>query len=380
MTRRIAIPALAGLALAILAQASAYAQFHPDRMKSYTLSAPSPHWAYVLDPEFVAPQVSKIQIVDTDSGKLLGQVDGGYLSNFEMAPDHRQLYMIDTFYSRAWHGTRTDAIEIFDASTLKYVAEVQIPPKRLLIVPKINTTGLSADGRFLYVANLTPSTSVSVVDIKARKFIGEIETPGCVQVLPAGDGKFASMCADGSLLTVGLDAAGKLKERKRSKPFFDPEKDPVFDQPVQIGSTVYFDTYHGMLYEMDLSGDAAVEKAHWPLLDAADRKENWRPGGWQTIAASADGSQIYVLMHQGGEWTHKEMGKEVWAYDARTHRRLRRIKLKTPAYSIRVSGGAKPELQCLSLVASQLETYRAADGKSLRVFKGLGTPFLIYGP
>jgi methylamine dehydrogenase heavy chain len=187
MTRRLAIPALAGLALVILAQASAYAQLHPDQMKSYTLGAPSPHWVYVLDPQFVSPQVSKIVVVDTDAGKLLGQVDGGYLSNFEMAPDHRELYMVDTFYSRAWHGTRTDAIEIFDATTLKYVAEVQIPPKRLLIVPKINTTGLSTDGRFLYVANLTPSTSVSVVDIKARKFLGEIETPGCVQVLPSGD-------------------------------------------------------------------------------------------------------------------------------------------------------------------------------------------------
>jgi methylamine dehydrogenase heavy chain len=380
MTRRIAIPALAGLALAILAQARAYAQLHPDQMKSYTLGAPSPHWAYILDAVFVAPQVSKIDIVDTDSGKLLGQVDGGYLSNFEMAPDHRELYMIDTFYSRAWHGTRTDAIEIFDAKTLKYAAEVQIPPKRLLIVPKINTTGLSADGRFLYVANMTPSTSVSVVDIKARKFIGEIETPGCVQVLPAGDRKFASMCADGSLLTVELDGAGKLKDRKRSKPFFDPEKDPVFDQPVQVGSTVYFDSYHGMIHELDISGDAAVEKAHWTVLDDADRKEKWRPGGWESIAASADGAQIYVLMHQGGEWTHKVPGTEVWVFDNRSHQRIRRIKLKTPAYSIRVSRGANPELQCLSLLKSQLETYSAADGKYLGVFTGLGTPFLIYGP
>ena len=380
MIRRLAVPALAGLALAILAQASANAQLHPDQMKSYTLGAPSPHWAYVLDPQFVAPQVSKIQIVDTDAGKLMGQVDGGYLSNFEMAPDHRELYMIDTFYSRAWHGTRTDAIEIFDATTLKYVTEVQIPPKRLLIVPKINTTALSTDGRFLYVANLTPSTSVSVVDIKARKFIGEIDTPGCVQVLAAGDRKFASMCADGSLLTVALDDAGKLKDRKRSKPFFDPEKDPVFDQPAQIGSTLYFDTYHGMIHEMDIEGDTAVEKAQWPILDDADRKQKWRPGGWESIAANDDGSQVFVLMHQGGEWTHKDPGTEVWVFDAKSHRRLRRIKLKTPAYSIRISRGASPELQCLSLLKSQLETYSAADGKYLRVFKGLGTPFLIYGP
>jgi methylamine dehydrogenase heavy chain len=380
MIRRIVVPVLAGLALATVAFSAARAQLPPDQMKSYTLGEPAPHWAYVLDAVFVAPQVSKIDIVDTDAGKLLGQVDGGYLSNFEMSPDHRELYMIDTFYSRAWHGTRTDAIEIFNAKTLNYVGEVQIPPKRLLIVPKVNSTGLSADGKFLYVANLTPGTSVSVVDIKARKFVGEIETPGCVQVLPVGNRKFASMCADGSLLTVEVDEAGKLKSRKRSKPFFDPAKDPVFDQPVQVGSTVYFDSYHGMIHQVDLSGGEAVAKAQWSLLGDEDQKQKWRPGGWESIAASADGAQVYVLMHQGGEWTHKYPGTEVWVFDTASHKRLGRIKLKTPGYSIRVSRGARSELQSLSLLKSQLETYSAPDGKYLGVFKELGTPFLIYGP
>src|SRR5439155_567576 len=98
-----------------------------------------------------------------DARKLLGQVDGGLYSNFEYSAERHEIYLIDTFYSRAWHGTRFDAISIFDSNSLIYKGEIALPPKRLLIVPKINTTGITPDSRFLLVANLTPATSVSVV-------------------------------------------------------------------------------------------------------------------------------------------------------------------------------------------------------------------------
>ena len=51
---------------------------------------------------------------------------------------------------------------------------------------------------------------------------------------------------------------------------------------------------------------------------------------------------MYALMHQGGEWTHKQFGTEVWAFNAQTHARVQRIKLKTPGYSIMVSNADKP--------------------------------------
>jgi len=368
------------LGLAIATSGNALAQLPPDQMTSYTLSEPKPHWVYVLDSVFLAPFASKIDIVDLDAHKLLGQVNGGYLSNFEFSPDRRELYMIDTFFSRTWHGTRTDAVSIFDAKTLAYKSEIIIPPKRLLIVPKFNSTGITPDGRFLLVANLTPATSVSVVDLKAHKFVGEIETPGCVQVLIAGDRKFASMCAAGSILTVQLDEAGKLKSRKESKPFFDPSKDPVFDQPVVVGTTAYFDSYHGQVHQVDLAGDEAQATASWSAVGDDDRKKNWRPGGWETIAADEKGDQLYLLMHQGGEWTHKQTGKEVWVFDARKQTRTAVIPLKTEGYSIRVSKGPQPILQNLSLVHSLLETYSLPDGNYQGVFKDVGSAFLIYGP
>ncbi|MHB8382981.1 MAG: amine dehydrogenase large subunit [Candidatus Binataceae bacterium] len=378
MPSRTAIIA-AGLFALAAAPICARAQLAPDQMTSYKLGAPAPHWAYVFDSPNSVPQVSKVFILDTDAQKMLGQLNGGYLASFVAAPDSSELYMVGTFYSRAWHGTRSDAVEIFDAHTLDFKSEVKIPPKRLLIVPKDNSASVTSDGRFMLVANMTPATSVSVVDLKSRKFVGEIETPGCVQVMVSGPRKFSSMCADGSILTVNLDDAGKLKSRKQSKPFFDPSKDPVFDQPAMAGTSAYFDSYHGMIYQVDLSGDEAVAAPRWSAISDDDIKANWRPGGWQSISATADG-KIYLLMHQGGEWTHKQAGKEVWVFDAAKKSRVARIALKTEAYSIRASSGPSPILEALAIVQSQLETYTLPEGKYIGVYRGLGAPFLIYGP
>jgi methylamine dehydrogenase heavy chain len=364
----------------VAACGTARAQLPADQMTSYKLGAPQPHWAYILDSVFVSPTVSKVLIVDLDAGKQLGEIDGGTYSNFEYSPTQPELYTIDTFYSRAWHGTRLDAVTIFDSSTLLYKSEIRIPSKRIQIVPKINSTGITPDGRFLMVFNLTPSTSVSVVDLKARKFVGEIETGGCVQVLVAGNRKFASMCPDGSLLMMQLDDSGKMQSRKQSKPFFDPGKDPVFDQPVIVGSKAYFDSYHGLIYPVDLSGDTAQAATAWPLTTDDDRKGNWRPGGWLSIAVSEKGDALYVLMHQGGEWTHKQPGKEVWVFDTASKTRIGRIPLKTEGYSIRVSRGPNPILESVALIQSLVETYTAPEGKYLGVYKDIGTSFLVTGP
>src|SRR5580658_7874410 len=194
MNRRAAIVVIAFLGVLLCVREAARAELPVDQMKTLELGAPAPNWVYVLDAQYPAAMISKIHIIDGDTQRLLGQVNGGYLSNFEMSPDHRELYMIDTYYSRGWRGTRTDVVSIFDTHTLAVTGEIKIPPKRILIVPKPDSTALTPDGRFLFVANMTPATSVSVVDLKARRFIGEIDTPGCAQVLAAGNRRFASMC------------------------------------------------------------------------------------------------------------------------------------------------------------------------------------------
>jgi methylamine dehydrogenase heavy chain len=178
---------------------------------------------------------------------------------------------------------------------------------------------------------------------------------------------------------VDIDDSGKLRNRKQGKLFFDPNQDPVFDKPVMIGARAYFVSYHGMVHAVDLAGEQPVAELQWPILSSEDQNQSWRPGGWQVIAADQKSGRLYIMMHQGGEWTHKQFGKEVWVFDAATKKRIRRIQLKTEAYSILASQGDKPMLFGLSLVQSQLETYSAADGKYLGVYQGLGTPFVLYG-
>jgi methylamine dehydrogenase heavy chain len=368
------IPAVATLAAAI-----ARAQLAADEMTSRTLAAPAPNWVFVLDAGFPSSSTAKVDFIDGDTRKILGQLSGGFLANFEIAPDHREYYVIDTYYSRGWRGVRTDVVSIFDPKSLAFEAEVEIPPKRILITPKRDTTAITPDGRFMLIANMTPATSVSVVDLKARKFAGEIDTPGCVQVLAPGNRQFSSMCADGSILTVQLDDAGAVKDKKQSKPFFDPNKDPVFDQPAVAGAKAYFDSYHGAIHVLDLSGAEARPEPEWAVYAEAKEK-SWRPGGWQTIAYNEKRNLLFVLMHQGGEWTHKQFGAEVWVFDAARQTRVGRIKLKTPAYSIYVSQSDGPNLFALSLLKSQLDEYTIPDGKHLGTVDQLGTPFLVQGP
>jgi methylamine dehydrogenase heavy chain len=373
--------AVLSIATLLLAGAwSARAQLPADQMTSLTLPEPKPNWVYILDTQVPANMLQKIWIMDGETRKILGTVYGGYQGNFEISPDHREMYMIDTYYSRGWHGDRTDVVTIFDAHTANVLGEVVIPPKRLLIVPKRNSTSMTPDGNFLLVANMTPATSVTMVDIKARKFLGEIETPGCAQVTATANRQFFSMCADGSMLTVQFDDSGKATAKKQSKPLFDPNTDPMFDQPAVAGDKAYFISYHGMVLPVDFSGPEAVAQPAWSMLNANDSGQKWRPGGWQTVTYNAKSGLLYALMHQGGEWTHKQFGTEVWVFNAQTHQRVARISLKTPGYSIMVSNAEKPILFDMSLLPSRLETYSAPDGKFLGKYEDIGAPFLLYGP
>jgi methylamine dehydrogenase heavy chain len=381
MMKHLYLPASLAIATVLLVAAlPARAQLPADQMTTLTLPDPKPNWVYIMDLQFPVNMLQKIWIIDGEARKLLGTIFGGYECNFEISPDHREMYMIDTYYSRGWHGDRTDVVTIFDAHTTNYLAEVVIPPKRLLIVPKRNSSSLTPDGRFMLVANMTPATSVTVVDLKARKFLREIETPGCAQVTSTANRQFFSMCADGSMLTVQFDDAGKATSKKQSKPMFDPNADPMFDQPAVVGDKAYFISYHGMVLPVDFSGPEAVAQPSWSMLEDADKAQKWRPGGWQTVSYQAKSGLLYALMHQGGEWTHKQFGTEVWVFNAQTHQRVQRIKLKTPGYSIMVSNAEKPILFDMSLEPSRLETYSAPDGKYLGKYEDIGTPFLLYGP
>lgn len=274
-------------------------------------------------------------IVDLDSGAFLGMFSTGYLAKGGVFPPGRdEFFVAETYYSRGSRGERTDVLTVYDTDLLAPVAEVELPPKRALnVVADGNATALD-DGRFVVVHNMTPATSVSVVDTRARRFVTEIPIPGCALVYASGPRSFFSLCADGSLLAVTLDESGERQELRRSEPFFDPEGDPLGEKGVRVGDTWIFASFEGYAAPVDVTGGVPRPGARWSLLDDADRAASWRVGGSQHLAAHAGLGRLYSLVHQGGVDSHKEPGTELWVYDLAERRRVQRIALEHPGFEL----------------------------------------------
>ena len=96
-----------------------------------------------------------------------------------------------------------------------------------------------------------------MVDTKLRKFVREIETPGCALVYPTGSRSFFSVCGDGSLSLVDLDDAGAAHQ-KRTPPVFNLAADPVTEKAVRIGKTWYFVSFAGRIYPLDVGPQQAA--------------------------------------------------------------------------------------------------------------------------
>jgi methylamine dehydrogenase heavy chain len=368
------------LGVAFCGVTSVLAQMPPqEQVTILELPAVSPHWIAMAS--FGGSiMVTPIILVDGDSLKMLGTITGGLTAMFAASPDHKQFYTADTFYSRAIRGDRTDTVTIYDAHKLEPVSEIVIPNKRQLAVQDPSAMSVTPDGRFLLYSNLTPATSVTAVDLQGGKVASEIQIPGCSEILILGPREFASVCADGAMLTTQFDDEGKTTDQKRTpKPFFDVEKDPVFALPAMIDKQAYFVSYHGTAYPMDMSQSPPNPGESWPLLTDKDKEEGWRPGGWQPLSGYAEDHLIFVLMHRGGEWTHKKPGTEVWEFNVDQHSRVARIPLPVEANSIRVTQDDKPLLFAASTQKGTIQVFSALDGRYRGQIEDIEQPFTLFG-
>ncbi len=368
------------LGVAACEATSALAQMPPqEQVTILELPPVSPHW--IAATSFGGSiMVTPITLIDGDSLQVLGMITGGLTAMFAASPDHKQFYTADTFYSRAIRGDRTDTVTIYDARKLAPASEIVIPNRRQLAVQDATAMNVTPDGRFLLYSNLTPATSITAVDLQANKVAGEIQIPGCSEVLMLGAREFASVCADGSMLTTQFDDNGKTTEQKRTaKPFFDVEKDPVFALPAMIEKQAYFVSYHGVVYPMDMSSSPSTPGDSWPLVTDKEKQEGWRPGGWQPVSYHAEDHLLFVLMHRGGEWTHKKAGSEVWVFNVHQHSRVTRIPLPVEANSIRVTQDSKPLLFAASTREGVIQVFSAQDGKYQGKIEEMGQPYTLYG-
>ena len=343
-----------------------------------TLEPGNPHRVYVVDPVFPHLIASKVWVYDGDEGDLLGMMNTGYVPNLVLGNDHEELYVAETYWSRGTRGERIDLITFYDPQTLAPTAEVPLPAGRLLVVTKRFDAAISPDGKYLYSYNLAPSTSVSVVDVEQQEYKGEIEIPGCALVFPLQETSFASLCSDGSLLRAEFDENLEA-DVTRSEPFFDAESDPVFEHPGfdREEDKIHFVTYSGRYVGADLSGGEMNFTDMWDFASEEAPDEGWRPGGWQMSSYHAATDRLFVIMHQGQDWTHKAAGPEVWELDPASREVVRRIELMEEAMSIAVTQDDAPLLVALSEAAS-VTTYDLETGQAKAEIEGIGdSPFII---
>ncbi len=312
----------AALAALAFAGSPARAEFVPEVVGEVaTLPAPGPHWVFLSD-----LLLRRAALLDTDTGTFLGMLSShvGAITPL-VAPGGGAIYLPETYYSRGSRGVRTDVVTVYDPTTLAPSAEIAIPPKRADVVHGAGLATLLDDGRFAAIFNLTPATSISVVDTAERRFAGEIETPGCSLVYAAGPRRVASLCADGSLLLVSLDERGAEASRFRSGVFFDAEKDPLIEKPVRRGASWYFVSFDGFVHEVDMAGDTPRFAERWSLFTAEERAESWRFGGAQPLALHEATGRLYALAHQGGPDGHKDAGSAVAVFDTAKRERVQTI-------------------------------------------------------
>jgi len=201
---------------------------------------------------------------------------------------------------------------------------------------------------------------------------GEIDIAGCALVYPTGPRSFFSLCGDGTALTVRLDDAGKAAGKARTAKLFDAVKDPVTEKGVRRGDTWYFVSFTGDVVPLQTTGGTTKAGARWSLLDAADRKASWRPGGMQHLSLHAASGRLYSLMHKGGEYSHKDPGTEVWVYDLSNRKRQSRFALEAPATSINITQDANPVLFAIFIGAGKVDVYDPKGGKLLRSIAEIG--------
>jgi methylamine dehydrogenase heavy chain len=376
-----AAPLMAALATAGTVRAELPSDIGAEPTSAVLQAPASKHWVWVNDMVFSHMSDGGAHLVDGDSGRYLGSLSTGYSARIVLSGDGKVIYSPETYFSRGTRGERTDVVTLYDAATLAAVGEISIPVKRSSNMPAMGNSVLTDDGRFLLIFNFNPSASVSVVDLASRKFVGEIETPGCALIYPTGTRSFFTLCGDLGAEVVTLDDSGAVLAQDRAAPLFDIGTDLVTERPVRLGNTWYFVSFDGRICPIVAGKGGLVPNRYWWLTSAAERRLGWRPGGLQTLAVHAGENRLYVIMHQGNRDTHKDPGKVIWVYDLAMNRRIMQIATRHLTGSIQVSADDQPLLYGVFADSTSLDIYDAQTGKPLRTVKDVATtPTILVTP
>lgn len=305
-------------------------------------------WMMVDDANFFSMLAGKVMVLDVletnPTKRIKGIIDKSLMGSFEQSSKRNEIYILESFHERGTRGPQYEYLTIYDKQTLTIKKEILWPTDRLQALPSRYSMSLSKDHKFLYVANFTPASSFSVVDLDSYEVVDTIDTPGCLLTYPTGSRSVTSICSNGGLLSTELDKNGKFKNSTAIEPFFDSIDTPVFEHFIISGKTAYVPSFTGTMHMVDLSKKVAKYKGSWDMLTAFEREENYRPAGL-VMSDNDDDGNIYVIMQKDGhEGSHQHGGNQVWVYDSKSHKRISVIPAPNHAISIAVSQGKNPKL------------------------------------
>lgn len=373
-----------GIAMAVAPASSTDRQAIEPETATVAQIDPTAASAWVWVSDFVGGfGASRSLLFDASSGSMLGMLNTGAVpSALAISPDRTEVYSVETYFARGSRGARTDVVAVYDASTLKVKHEIEIPPKTFAGIVRAGRSVVLDDGRFLVSYNFNGGQSVSVTDLAAKRFVGEIETGGCAFAYPMGPRRFFLICGDGALLDVRLTDTGTAASLDRSARIADFERDLALDHAVRFDGFWSFVTLRGRLITVSLDRRGRLtskpiasladpaERDGSPLLDspgAPDPAKRWQVSGLQPLAGNPVNGELFVLAQtSAARSSYQDGASEVFVFDARTGKRLRSLKLGAPATSIELTSSAAPALVAASAGAMTLEVYDPRDGKPLR--------------
>jgi methylamine dehydrogenase heavy chain len=295
-----------------------------DELRMATLGTVGPHQVWIT-----ALLARHSQLFDASSGLMLASLDsalGAFPKTPIFAATRNEYYVVEAKREWGHRGERTDFVTIYDATTLQAKGQIVIPIQIAESAGSLAYTALLDDNRTLALFSQIPNQKVSFVDLETRTFVGSIAIQGCAGIYATGARSFATLCGNGTMHHVKVDAEGNETGSATTTPFFEAVADPVMMNGVRLGDRWVFVSFVGEAHEVDFSQSPPVVTS-WSMVSDGERKKGWRPGGRQLSAIHRELGRLYVLFHQGEAGSHKDPGPEVWVFDLASRERMARFEL-----------------------------------------------------
>ena len=315
-------------------------EFKPEVLTVEARIKPGPN-VLIVDQSWQG--ASRVNVMSVDDLSHKGILSVGVVGQLTLSKDSKTAYTVSVYSKRLMSGPTEFVLEEFDVATLTKKREIVLSEKTIYGKTVSSMLALSADENYAIVQNATPATSISVVDLKAGKPIAEVPTPGCWGIYPSlENNSFSTICGDGTLAKITFKADGTFSELKKSKPFFDADKDPIQATASRAGKDLLFTGFAGKIFRVNDGGETPALKDVFEFTKGIDG--DWAPGGFDLTAYNATNQVLFVLMHPDAkDGSHKNPGEEVWALDMKSKKVLFRTAVED-VVSISVTNDKNPVL------------------------------------